>query len=255
MIHNPELFPLGSTFGPGSWQWSRRARTARGDFEVAQMLQHQGRRLPRRGVRRRGVLLRERGSMPVVVLRNCRRRQFRPDDRQPPRTRYTVSVRSPISPMRCRMRAKPAIRFTSSSIRACTGWDSWRGRLGGCAGAADIAAVKVASVFFAPELRRHARRGCLHPGADRALRPHERRRSRVAAIPSSAIRQFGGHRAVPRGAVRHVPPRAGALRLRLGAQCGPAPGFGAQTRIVQIKVSKRATPWDTGAPGNCCGRR
>lgn len=72
--------------------------------------------------------------------------------------------------------------------------------------------------LLAPQLCRHARRGCLYPGADRPVRPHECPRRRLAALPGHPpYGQFGRHRTLPRGTVRHVPPRAGALRLRLPA--------------------------------------
>ena len=71
-----------------------------------------------------------------------------------------------------------------------------------CKALAETPQVKVASVF--------SHLNC----ADM----HERPRRRFAALPGyPPYGQFGRHRTVPRGAVRHVPPRAGALWLRLPA--------------------------------------
>ena len=82
-------------------------------------------------------------------------------------------------------RRNPLSGSHQGSIRACTGWDSWRG-LGGCAGAADIARREGGVGLFAPELRRHARRGCLHPGA---VARYDRMSAAVAAsLPYSVIR-------------------------------------------------------------------
>ena len=54
--------------------------------------------------------------------------------------------------------------------------------------------------LFAPQLCRHARRGCLYPGADRPVRPHERPRRRFAAHKNNMFEglEFGADIYIPK---------------------------------------------------------
>ncbi len=150
------------------------------------------------------------------------------------------------------MRARAVTRSISSSIRACTGWDSWTRRVGRCAGAARNPQVKVASVFShlncadMPEEDAYTR-------AQIALsRPHERPRRRFAALSGHPpYGQFGRHRALPRGAVRHVPPGLGLYGFGSEHNGRCVPFRRSERAIVQIKHLSAGDAVGMGAPENC----
>ena len=200
MTHNLNFFRSKLSFGTKLVAMVKAGSYGAGDFEVAQLLQHQGVDYLAVAFADEGVLL-------------------RPDDRQPPRTR---DIQPSFAPSLRRGRGACGREPLPDPYQARHGYAPvglhGRRSRGAVQGAGGNPAGQGRFGLLAPQLCRHARRGCLYPGADRAVRPHERPRRRFAALPGyPPYGQFGRHRTFPRGAVRHVPPRAGALWLRLPA--------------------------------------
>ncbi len=198
-----------------------------GDFEVAQLLQHQGVDYLAVAFADEGVLLRERGiAMPIVVL-NADAGSFdlMIANRLEPEIYSFRSLESFAAAAAHAGESRYPIHVKLDTGMHRLGFEE--DRLGELAALLPtLRQVKVATIFSPPQLRRHARGGCLHAGADRPLRPHVVGAGRRAPLPRDPPHgQLGGDRTLPRGAVRHVPPRTGPLRLRLAPRRGAAPGL------------------------------
>lgn len=230
MIHNLNYFRSKLSFGTRLVAMVKAGSYGAGDFEVAQMLQHQGVDYLAVAFADEGVLLRERGiSMPIVVL-NADADSF------------DVMIANRLEPEIYSFHSLGAFADARDARGRNPLSDSCQAGYGhapaGVRGAGDRAVVRDARRdaagqggfgLLAPQLRRHARRGCLYAGADRPLRPYERAARRLVALSGHPpYGQFGRHRALPRSAVRHVPSGAGALRLRVPAQRRPASRLDAQ---------------------------
>ena len=208
--------------------------------------------LPGRGLCRRGVLLRERGiTMPIVVLNaDADSFELMIANRLEPEIysfRSLTTLRPP-----CRMPARRAIRIhlkLDTGMHRLGFMEEEIGRF--CELLPVRPEVKVATIFFAPELRRHARGGCLYAGADRPLRPDEQRHyGNASSYP--VIRHMANSAAIE----RFPEAQYDMCRLGLGLY-----GFGwchnealrpistLRTRIVAIKHLAAGETVGYGRPG------
>lgn len=236
MTHNLNFFRSKLSFGTKLVAMVKAGSYGAGDFEVAQLLQHQG-------VDYLAVAFADEGTVAGAGHFDARRgaqrrcRQFRSDDRQQPRTR---DIQPSFAPSLRRGRGACGREPLPDPYQARHGYAPvglhGRRSRGAVQGAGGNPAGQGRFGLLAPQLCRHARRGCLYPGADRAVRPHERPRRRFAALPGyPPYGQFGRHRTFPEA-------QFDMCRLGLGLY-----GFGyrhngmlrpvstLRTRIVQVK--------------------
>ena len=133
MTHNLNFFRSKLSFGTKLVAMVKAGSYGAGDFEVAQLLQHQGVDYLAVAFADEGVLLRERGiSMPVVVL-NADADSFDQmiANRLEPEIYSLHSLRAFAGAV---VHAGEAVtRSISSSTRVCTGWASWTTKSGRCA--------------------------------------------------------------------------------------------------------------------------
>lgn len=225
MTHNLNYFRSHLRPGVRLVAMVKAASYGAGDFEVAQLLQHQGVDYLAVAFADEGVLLRERGiTMPVVVL-NADADSF--DAMAANRLEPEIySLRS------LHEFAAAVERYGEQRYPIHVKLDTGMHRLGfveeELPALLDALArcgrtVRVASVFAHLCTSDDPGAGRFHAVADRAFRPHEQpHRGGVALSCPASYGQFGRDRAFSRSAVRHVPAGTGALRLRIRAQRGAA---------------------------------
>ena len=167
MIHNLNYFRARLRPGVRLVAMVKAASYGAGDFEVAQMLQHQGVNYLAVAFADEGVLLRERGITNADRRSECRRGQFRSDGRSTGWSpRYTISVR-------WRFFRKPSNGSERRRYPIHIKLDTGMHRLGFMEGELDMLTETLArnSVgegrydLFAPELFRYAPGGSLIRGS------------------------------------------------------------------------------------------
>lgn len=236
MIHNLNYFRSKLDFRTRLVAMVKAGSYGAGDFEVAQMLQHQGVDYLAVAFADEGRAAARAGDHDARRGAECRRRQFRPDDRQSPRTR---DIQFPFARRFRRCGVACGRNPLSGSHQARYG-HAPAGIHGGdrrlCEVLPTLPAVKVASVF--------SHLNCADmPGEDAYTREQIARYDRMSAavaasLPYSVIRHTANSAAIE----RFPEARFDMCRLGLGLygfgwehNAGLRPVSALKTRIVQIK--------------------